>query len=94
LDGCEEVIVAFVVSGCNGSEVFEFVKEPLDGIALFIEPWAEGGDIDTGWHGADTTPRSSSFEALSQTITVVSTVCQQYRPLNIKVAQINGRESS
>ena len=68
----------FVVSGCDGPKVFDFLKEPLDGIALFIEPWAEGGDIDTVWHGANTTPCSSSFEALVQTVTVVSAVCQQY----------------
>ena len=33
MDGCEVVIVALVVSGCDGAKVLEFVEEPLDEIA-------------------------------------------------------------
>ena len=43
MDGCEEVIVAFVVSGCNGAEVFEFAEEAFDEVAIFVEKVAEGG---------------------------------------------------
>lgn len=68
----------FVVSGCDGTEVFEFVEEPLDGITLFIEPRAEGGDIHTVWHRANAGPCPSYFETLTQTVTVVSAICQEY----------------
>lgn len=41
MDGCEEVVVALVVSGGNGPDVFEFVEEPLDGVAPTVDPSAE-----------------------------------------------------
>ena len=43
LDGCEEVIVAFVVTGCNGTEVLDFAEEAFDEVAIFVEKMAEGG---------------------------------------------------
>ncbi len=33
-----EVVVAFVVSRGDGPEVFGFVEEPFDSIALAVEP--------------------------------------------------------
>jgi len=37
LDGGEEVVVAFVVSRGDGSEMLEFVEEAFDGVALFVD---------------------------------------------------------
>ena len=37
MDGCEVVVVALVVSGCDGTKMLEFVEEPLDEVALSIE---------------------------------------------------------
>ena len=41
-DGREVVVVAFVVSSGNGTEVFELVEEPFDDVALFVEFAVEG----------------------------------------------------
>jgi hypothetical protein len=48
LDGCEEIVVSFVVTGCDGTKVFEFVEEAFDQIAVAIEKWAERRDIFCG----------------------------------------------
>ena len=37
VNGGEEISGEFVISGCDGSEVFEYVEEPFDQIALTIE---------------------------------------------------------
>jgi len=44
LDRGEEVVVAFVVSGCDGAEVFELVEEALDEIAITVKERAERRD--------------------------------------------------
>ena len=36
-DEAHEVAQEFVVSGCDTSEVFEFIEQPLDGIAFLVE---------------------------------------------------------
>ena len=38
----EEVVIAFVVSGCDGAEVFDLAEETLNAIAEAIEPAAKG----------------------------------------------------
>ena len=40
-DHCRERRTELVVSRCDPSEVFEFVKEALDKVALFIKPRRE-----------------------------------------------------
>jgi hypothetical protein len=51
LDGCEEIVVSFVVTVCDGTRVFEFVEEAFDQIAVAIEKWAERRDIFAVRHG-------------------------------------------
>jgi len=46
LDGCEEVVVAFVVSGRHSPEVFEFAEEALDSVSLSVDPSAERKGFD------------------------------------------------
>jgi hypothetical protein len=41
LDGGEEVVVAFVIPSCDCAEVFEFVEEAFDEVAVSIEERAE-----------------------------------------------------
>jgi len=59
LDGGEIVVVAFVVSGCDGVEVFELVEEPLDGVALSVDPRAERRVSDTVRHWPDISPSAA-----------------------------------
>jgi hypothetical protein len=37
------IVVASIVSGCDGQEILQFVEEPLVEVALTLEPFAEGG---------------------------------------------------
>jgi hypothetical protein len=74
LDGCEEIVVAFVVSGCDGSEVFEFVEEALDGVALAVNPSAEREGFDTVGHGADVGPGAALGDGLAQRVRIAGAV--------------------
>ena len=44
MDGGEEIVVAFVVSGCDGAEVFELIEEAFDEIAIAVKERAERRD--------------------------------------------------
>tara|TARA_B100000614_G_scaffold231995_1_gene226351 strand:+ start:588 stop:710 length:123 start_codon:yes stop_codon:yes gene_type:complete len=37
LDESEEIVVAFVVSGCDSKEVFEFFEEAFVGVSEFVK---------------------------------------------------------
>jgi hypothetical protein len=56
LDRSEEVVVALVVSGGDGPEVFEFVEKPLDYVALSVNPLAEREGFNAVLHGSDVGP--------------------------------------
>ena len=70
-NGREIVVVSFVVARGDGSEVFEFIEETLDGVALLIEPVAEGRRItsmnpervyvDRGYRGHDAPEKEKVF---------------------------------
>ena len=77
LDGSEEVVVPFVVSGCDGSEVFEFVEEALDEVSVAIEEGAEGGLLLASWHGLDVGPCAPRGNLDTQGIGVVGAVGEQ-----------------
>lgn len=42
--GSKKVIVSLVVSGCDDSEVFDFVEEALNRVALAIDPRTESSE--------------------------------------------------
>jgi hypothetical protein len=53
IDGREEVLPAFVVSGGNGSELLEFGKEIFDEVASFVEIGVIGARrlaVGAGWN--------------------------------------------
>lgn len=52
----EEVVVAFVVAGCDGAKVFEFVEEALDAVAVAIKTGAERGAVLAVGHELDIGP--------------------------------------
>src|SRR3546814_9635524 len=52
-DEREEVSVVFFIAGGNGSEVFEFVEETLDDVAITVEKAAEGRDVRSEEHTSE-----------------------------------------
>ena len=71
------VVVAFVVSGCDGAKVFELVEEPLDGVALSVDPRAERRVSDTVRHWPDISPSAACGKLVAQFIAVVGAVREQ-----------------
>ena len=57
-DGCEEVSGELVVSGCDGTEVFEFVEEALDEVALAVDCGIDGALDAAIALGRDMGPRA------------------------------------
>ncbi len=63
-----------LVSGRDGTVVFEFAEEPLGGIAMAVEELREWLGADTVWPGADVCEDATRCEAGSQGIAVISPV--------------------
>jgi len=82
----EVVVIAFVVAGCHGAELFEFVEEALDKIASAIEPFAKGGRVASLRHGSHIGSCAARCKCLAQGIGVVGAVSQQ------NVASADGAE--
>ena len=76
----EEVIVSFIVSRGDGAEVFDFVEEPFDSIALAVEPIQEGWTVFPVGHQAYIALCTALFEALTQAVTIAGTVRQKDVP--------------
>ena len=69
-DGSEfdegEIVVGMLfVSCCDGAEVFEFVEEALDQVALSVEIGAEGGHVLAVRHGLDVGPCAARRQAVA-----------------------------
>lgn len=64
-------------AGCDGSEVFEFIEEALDAIAISIKVGTEGWDVDAPRHRLDVGPDSPVGQLLAKGIAVVSAIGQQ-----------------
>lgn len=77
MDGGEEVVVAFVVSGGDGTEVFELVKEPFDEVAISVEKWAERGHALAIGHRLDAGPCATCGQRRADRVAVVSAVGEQ-----------------
>ena len=54
--------------------MFEFVEEALDGVALAVDPGAEGEGFDPVGHGADIGPCSAPVHLFAQGVAVVSPI--------------------
>jgi len=65
------------VSGGDRPEVFEFVKETLHKVSLFVKAWVKFRQPHPVRHQSDIAPRTLFGETLAQSIAVVSAVCQQ-----------------
>ncbi len=59
------------------TEMFEFVEETLDGIALPVKPAAEGRWFETIRHGADISPSTDFGEARAQGVRIISPIRQE-----------------
>lgn len=83
LNGSEKSVCAFVVSRCNGSELFEMIEETLDEIAFAIKrevcwPWPD--TIGFWWnHRVDMT----FFEMVDQRVGVVGFVRKEGLGINL-----------
>lgn len=66
MNGGEEIVVSFVVLGCDGSEVFDLAEKAFDAIALAIEDGIEGQKTFSRRHGADVGHRPSGSEAFAR----------------------------
>lgn len=74
MDGSEVVIVALVISGGNSAEVFELVEEPLNGVALSVNPGAERQASDAVRHRPDISPGAARGEPVAQVVAVIGPV--------------------
>ena len=66
-----------VVACCDGTEVFEFIKETLDGIALPVKPMAEGRGIETIRHSSDISPGPTFSKPFAKGVGIISPICQK-----------------
>ena len=71
------MVVSLVVACGDGAEMFEFIEETLDSIALLVEQGAEGRRIDTVRHGADISPGPAFGEPLAKAVGIVSPIRQE-----------------
>ena len=77
LDGCEVVVVSLIVSGRDSSEVFEFVEEAFDQVAIFVEEVTEHRFDHALRHGADIGPGAARIHFCAQSIGVIGPVGKQ-----------------
>lgn len=80
MDGGEVVVVSLIISGGDSSEVFEFVKEAFDEVAMFVEEAAEHRFDHTLRHGADIGPSAARIHFCAQGIGVIGPVSKQDVP--------------
>ena len=57
--------------------MFEFAEEAFDEVSVPVQERAEGGDIDSIWHGLDVGPCTSLGEGFAQSVAVVGAICQE-----------------
>jgi len=76
LDGCEEFVIAFVLSGCNSSEEFDLTEEAFEAAAPSIEMMSKAGNTFT--HRADVGHRATGGEAVTKPVAVIGQVGGQY----------------
>lgn len=67
----------FIVACCDGTGVFEFIEEMLNGIALLVNPVAEGRLVETIGHGANISPSSTFNEPFAKGVGVISPIRQE-----------------
>lgn len=91
MDRGEEIVVASVKAGGDGSEVFEFVEEALDEVAASIEEGAEGENDLLVAHGFDAGPGATLGETGAHGVAVIGAVGQQDIALAKPVQHVGGR---
>lgn len=77
LDEGKVVFGMLFVSSCDGAIVFDFAGEPLDCVAQFIEPGAEGRFANPLRHEPDIGPNAAFCHLAVQGIGVISAVGEQ-----------------
>ena len=90
MDHGEEVLGQLIITGGHSAEVLQLGKEPLDQVALAIEPSAEVGLRPPVRLGRDIGERSPLTERRPDAIGIVRLVRQHYRPGTNMVEQVVG----
>jgi hypothetical protein len=86
LDGGEIVIVSLVISGCDSPEVFEFVEEAFDQVAVFVKEVAEHRFDHALRHGTDIVPGTArTFVGSKGWITDHSKSVKSNRPISFSL---------
>ena len=86
LDGGEEAVGAFVVSGGDGAEMLEFAEEAFDEIAIATEERVERRDAYPARPRLDAGPCTACGQGRAHGVAVVSVVAEQ----NIALAKAIG----
>lgn len=73
--------------------MFEFIEEALDGVALTVDPCAEGEGFDPVGHGADIGPRAAPIHLFAQGVAVVSPVGEKDVARLERSQHVSGRAS-
>src|SRR5690606_25080051 len=73
-DGCEVVARRLFVSGCDFGEVFEFVEEPLDEVALAVDGRVDAALLLAVPLGGDVAAAASLLDHLDNGLRVVAAV--------------------
>ena len=90
-DGCEEVSCELVISCGDGAEMFEFVEEALDQIALAIEAEIDGtADADVALAG-DVGLGAAGFDQIDDGLGVIATVGDDIAGERQIVEELRGR---
>lgn len=81
----------FIVAGGHGPEVFEFIEEALNGIALLVDPLAKREGFDAVGHGADVCPCAPFGHRAAQGVTVIGAIGEQDVPGLVCFEHVGGR---
>src|SRR5215212_8687590 len=90
LDEGEIIGVVLLEASGDGSEVLELVEEALDEVAVAVQEWAEGRNVDAPWHRFDVGPGPTIEQRPTQRVAIVGAIGQQDLPGADAVQHIGG----
>src|SRR3546814_8911756 len=71
------VVVALIIAGCDGAEMFEFIEESFDEITVSVEERAESRDVLTVRHWLDAGTCAACGQSGAHGVAVIGTVSKQ-----------------
>lgn len=80
LDHGEEARAELVVACCYASELLEFVEEPLNQVALLVEPWREADRVLAVGFGWDVGPSALLRDHFTQPTSIIGFVGEHHLP--------------